>query len=875
MKLLRKVRAIFRRAKVNREMDAEMSAHIEMQTERNITAGVDPDEARYAALRQFGNVGSLQERAREQRGWVWLEQLSQDLRFGARSLRKQPGFTTVAVLTLAFGIGANTAIFSVFEAVLLKPLPYPNPGQLVTLTDLHQKGYIRAASFPNFADWREQNSVFQEIAAASSVSYNLAGDGEPERVLAQRVSAGFLPLLGISPGLGRWFTADEDRAGADRVAVISHGMWLRRFSGSSDVVGKRVILDSESYTVVGVMPDGFRTVAGGRFLSAVDTCELWTPLATDADKSPRGSVFLRVIGRLKPGVSLEGASGDMNAIAAGLAELHPSENAGFGIRVRDLHMDLAESARPAVWLLAGAVALLLMLVCANVANLFLVRAAARTGEMTVRAALGASRARIVRQLLTESALVAACGGGLGVVFGWWGVGLLRRFLPQNQVPLNAAEINITVIAFTLAVSLAAGLVFGLAPAWLSAKAGLNNALKNASKGAIGGGRGRLRHGLVVGEVALAFMLLTGAVLVAKSMEHLLKVDPGFRATNVLTMRLHLPGARYDASEKIRAFYDELLARLNALPGVESVGGVAALPMSGGISTWSFAIDGRPEPVGAMNYTDVQSATIDYFATLGIPLFRGRLFEEADHAGTSMVALINRQMVAKFWPGEDPVGRTIGLAGQTHTIVGVVGDVRHFGLSANVRPETYVPHTQRAERSMMLAVRAKSDSEALAGAIRAQIAQLDPTVPLADVRTLEAAVASTTSDSRALVLLLGVFAGAALVLAALGLYGVISFSVGNRTREIGIRVALGARNGDVRSMVVRQGLLLVFCGLVLGLMASAASSRLLADLLYEVKPMDPLTYLLVSIALAAVALLALALPAWRATKVDPVIALRAE
>jgi putative ABC transport system permease protein len=795
------------------------------------------------------------------------------MKFALRQLLKNPGFTAVAVLTLALGIGANTAIFSVFDAVLLKPLPYPEPERLVTLTERHQKDYTRGTSYPNFLDWREQNTACEELAAIQPVSFNLAGDGEPERVLAQRVTAGFFPVLGVKPLLGRWFTPQEDTSNAERVVVIGHGLWQRRFSGRTDILGQRMILNEQGYTIVGVMPAAFRSLTGNLYQPADRVREVWTPLATDTTRSPRGATFLRVIGRLKAGVTVEAASGDLNAIAGRLADQFPNVNAGFGLRVRGMHRDLGEQVWPVVWILMGAVALLLIIACANVANLFLVRSAARASEMSIRAALGASRAHIVRQLLTESALVAVSGGVLGIVFAWCGVALLRRFLPHGQIPLHAADVNLTVLGFTLVISLAAGVLFGLAPALHSAKGSLNDALKGAGKGMVGPTRGRLRHGFVVAEIALALMLLAGAGLVIKSLGQLLEVNPGFRAEHVLTMRVALPGAKYGEQAKSRAFFEQLLDRVKALPGVESVGGVSDLPMSGNISTSAFLIDGKPAPVGEMIYTDVQTATVDYFSTLSIPLLKGRLFNEADQSGAVAVAVINQQMASRFWPGEDPIGRTIRIGGQRYEIVGIVGDVRHFGLNANVRPETYLPHTQQTARTMTLAVRARSDGSALARDVRSQVAQLDANVPLADVRTLKAAVAGTTSDFRVIVFLLGAFACAALVLAALGLYGVISYSVAQRTREIGIRMALGAQATDVRRMVVKQGLWLAMLGLAVGLLASLASGRVLTSLLYEVKPTDPLTLLIVSATLLAIALLACLIPARRAARVDPMEALR--
>jgi putative ABC transport system permease protein len=798
-----------------------------------------------------------------------------DLKFAFRQLLKNPGFTAVAVLTLALGIGANTAVFSVFHAAMLKPLPYPDPDRLVTLTDWHKKGYTRGTSYPNFVDLRAQNTVCEEMAALSNTAYNLAGDGEPERVLAQRISAGFFPLLGVNPMMGRWFQPEDDRLNAARVAIISHGLWQRRFSGRADILGRAVILNEQIYTIVGIMPADFRTVTGNLYQSVDRPREVWTPLATDTTASGRGTVFLRMIGRLKPGITIDAAASELNTIAERLAQQFPNNNAGFGVRVRGMHRDLGEEIWPAVWILMGAVVILLAIACANVANLFLVRAAARAGEMTVRAALGASRSRIVRQLLTESALIAFTGGILGTILAWTGVDMLRRLVASGAIPIHVTNVNLVVLGFTLAISLGAGFIFGLAPALHAAKVNLNDALKGAARATGASARSRLRNVFVVAEVAFALTLLAGAGLVVKSLGHLLRVNPGFRPENLLTMRVHLPGAKYDEPMKSRVFYDALLERLQALPGVESVGAVSDLPMSGNISTSDFRIEGKPSSPGEMIYTDFQVATADYFSAMGISLLKGRLFSEQDHGQARAVALINEHMASKFWPSEDAIGQRIRIGGQRYEIIGVVGNVRHFGLSAAMRAETYVPHTQRAARSMMLAIRAKTDPMTLARDVRAQVTQLDPNLPLADVRTLKASVAGTTAEFRTITMLLSSFAFAALALAGLGLYGVISYSVAQRTREFGIRLSLGAQRGDVRFLVVRQGVVLTLIGLAIGLAVSFASGRVLTSLLYEVKATDPLTFATVSVVLVAIALVASLIPARRATRIHPMEALRYE
>ena len=822
-----------------------------------------------------------------------METLRQDVRFGLRSLLKRPGFTLVAVLTLALGIGANSAIFSVVNAVVLRPLPYAAPERLVALWgNLNQKGFEELElSAPEFADFRARGAhVFEDAAAYYEGGFNLTGAGEPERVRGVYATAGLFNTLGVAPSKGRAYTAEEDRPGSNDVVVISHSLWRRRFNSDPAVAGKSVMLDGRASTIVGVMPADFH-------FPDKDT-DIWKPAAFDADLlSPnnRGSHFMNAVARLKPGFTLERASEEVAALARAQGAENPNTyQRGFGASIRPLAEEVVgPSVRTSLFVMLGAVGLVLLIACANVANLLLARAASRRKEVAVRTALGAGRARIMRQLLTESVLLSLAGGAAGLVLALWGVDVLVALAPEGTPRVTEVGLDARVVAFTFGVSLLTGVVFGLAPALHASKVDLNESLKEGGRGTgESAGRGSLRGLLVVGEFALALVLLAGAGLLIKSFARVLGESPGFDARGVLTMRLVLPQTKYRSYEEHRAFYSNLFGRLRALPGVESVGANNLLPLNGNGGSRTFLIEGRPVPPGQSKPEEqLRFITPGYFASLRVPVLRGRDFDERDVQTAPRVAVVTRAMAERHWPGEEAVGKRIAYAGIARgqeqrpewiEVVGVVGDVRHRGLDLESKPEIYVPVYQPLfsnrpvpPLSLYVAVRTSGDAGALAASVRREVAAVDPEQPIANVRTMEERLAESVAQRRFNMTLLGVFACVALVLAGVGVYGVMAYAVSRRTHEIGIRVALGAQRGDVVRLVLRQGMWLALGGVGAGLAGAYAATRLMSGLLYGVSPTDPLTFAGVAALLAAVGLLACLVPARRATKVDPMVALRYE
>ena len=822
-----------------------------------------------------------------------METLRQDVRFALRTLLKRPGFTLVAVLTLALGIGANSAIFSVVNAVVLRPLPYAAPERLVALWgDLNQSGFEELElSAPEYADFRARGAhVFEDVAAFNVGGFNLTGAGEPERIQGVYATASLFPTLGVAPLRGRAYTAEEDRPGSDDVAVISHSLWRRRFGSDPAAVGKTVTLDGRPTTIVGVMPPDFR-------FPGHDT-DVWKPAAFDADLlSPnnRGSHFLSAVARLRPGFTLGRAREEVAALARAQGEENRNTYPrGFGASLRPLDEEVVgPSVRTSLFLMLFAVGALLLIACANVANLLLARAASRRKEVAVRTALGAGRARIMRQLLTESVLLSLAGGAAGLVLALWGVDLLVTLAPEGTPRVAEVGLDARVVAFTFGVSLLTGVVFGLAPALYASKVDLNESLKEGGRGGTeGASRGRLRGLLVVGEFALALVVLACAGLLVRSFARVLEERPGFDARGVLTMRLVLPESKYKSYDAHRAFYENLFARLRGLPGVEAVGANNLLPFNGSGGSRGFLIEGRPVPPGQPHPEEqLRFVTPGYFEALRVPLLRGRDLTERDVAGGTRVALVSRSMAERHWPGEEAIGKRFAYAnirrGSEHApewieIVGVVGDVKHRGLDIDPRPEIYVPVYQplftnrpTPPLSLYVAVRTKGDPAALAPSVRREVAAVDPEQPLANVRTMEERVAGSVAERRFNMTLLGVFACVALALAAVGVYGVMAYAVARRTHEIGVRVALGAQRGDVVRLVLRQGMWLALAGVGCGVALAYAATRLMQGLLYGVSPTDPLTFAGVSALLAAAALLACLVPARRATKVDPMIALRYE
>ena len=811
-----------------------------------------------------------------------MRTLFQDARYGLRVLRRQPAFTAVAVLALALGVGANTAIFSVVNAVLLRPFPFREQERLVGVWERNEQMDRVEVSPGNFADWRRHaGDTFEQIAALNFWSANLAGDGQPERLQGFQVSPALFPMLGVEPILGRTFTADEERPGSDSVVVLSHGLWQRRFAGDPGVLNRTLNVNGRDYAVVGVMPPDFQLHR---------RAELWSPFAPDERTlSNRLPHYLIVFGRLRAGVAPEQARGAMAALAEGMARQYPQTNAGWSANVVGLREQAVGNVEKPLLLLLGAVGFVLLIACANVANLLLARSASRAKEMAIRAALGAGRLRVVRQLLTESVMLALAGGLLGLLLAAWGVDLLVSNLPAGAAfSLPRAEqigIDSRVLAFTLAVSLLTGLVFGLAPALQATKADLGEGLKEGGRTSGAGAPGRrLRSALVVAEVALSVVLLVGAGLLVRSIVGLLGVDPGFDGEGVVTMRVTLPRAKYAEDAKAAAFFDQVLERLQSLPGVESAGATSQLPLGGSNASNGFQIDGQP-PLAPSERPTVPTRVVspDFFRTLRIPVVEGRAFSEADDAGAPRAVVVSQLLARKFFPDGSAVGRRIRSGegeGQLYTIVGVVGDVKHFGLSREPQATLYYTHKTDPGRSMVFTVRAQGGAaETLAPAMRREVLAVDADQPVFDVRTAREAVAQSVSLERSVAFLLSIFACVAMALAAVGIFGVMSYSVTQRTQEIGVRMALGARPADILRLFLRHGLALALAGAGIGLAGAFVLMRVLrslvAGLLYGVSATDPLTYAGVALALVAVALAACYLPARRATRVDPMEALRYE
>jgi putative ABC transport system permease protein len=816
-----------------------------------------------------------------------MENLLNDLRYGARMLLGNPGPSAIAVLALALGIGANTAIFSVVNAVLLKPLPYADAHRLVTVWgNLNREGLTKmTASVPEFNDYLERNQLFEHLAAYDWQSFNLTGDGNPERVIAARVTTSFFPVMGVTPALGRTFLDEEDRAGRDQVVIISHGLWQSRFAADPNIVGRTLTLNGRGYTVVGVMPAGFEFPF--RFM------KVWKPMAFTAEErseSERGSHFLNVIGRLKSDVTTQRAQSEMAAVGREIGSLHEGDYpSGYGVQVISLHEQTVGPARDALMILFVMVGFVLLIACANVANLLLVRATSRQKEIAIRLALGASRSRVMRQLLAESLLLAVVGGVAGLLLALWGVDLLIALGPDDLPRLKEVAVDGRALGFTFALSMLVGALCGLAPALGASKPDLTVSLKEGGKGAGADSRhGRLRSLLVVSEVTLALVLLVGAGLVIKSFIRLQQVDPGFSAEGVLSLRVLLPQEKYAEPARKRNFFTELTERVGALPGVEAVGAVTYLPLSGSINDRSFSIEGRSGMSGQSGDTlpgaDYIGISDNYFDVMRTPMIRGRSFVGAD-SRESAAAIINETMARRFWSDENPLGQRIRLGSQESpfpwmTIVGVVKDIHHSGLDAKVNPTIFVPYLQPrlpafAVGSMFLVARTSGDPKSLIAPVRTEVLGIDKDQPITNVDTMQQRLAESTAERRFHMFLFGTFAVVALVLAAIGIYGVMSYTVTQRTREIGIRMAVGAAPRDVLRLVIGQGMLMVLVGVALGLIGALGLTRLMSSLLFDVSATDAATFIVIALALMGTALLACYLPARRAMKVDPGVALRYE
>ena len=803
-----------------------------------------------------------------------MDTMLRDIRYGLRGMLKRPGFTLIALLALALGIGANTAIFSLVNAVVLRPLPYPDPDQLVWAWGNVRNGSNRASVSPlDFLDFRNQNKTFEQLAANVTIPLpaNLTGSGEPERLSASAVTGNYFQTLGVAPGLGRGFTLDNERPGSDQVTILSYALWQKRFAGNPGIVGQRIVLDGKSFEVLGVMP---------KDITFPLPAELWVPINFDSspDLKQRKAHFLRPIGRLKPGMTLAQAQADTDAISAQLAQQYPESNTGWNLRLESLHERLNGGSRVTLFILFGAVGFVLLIACANVANLLLVRAAARQKEVALRTALGASRARIVRQLITESLLLALIGGVLGTLLAAWGIDLLVT-LSGDTVPRTAnVKIDATVLAFTFVTSLLTGLLFGLAPAFRTLKLNLTEALKEGGRsGAEGAMRNRTRSLLVVFESAIAVVLLVGAGLLVRSLIALQNTNPGFDPGNVLTMRIDLPRAKYNSGDKAANFFQDLENRLAAIPGVETVGLITELPLSGQPNDIPFTVEGRP-PVASNDEFDADFRRVNehYFQALRIPLLRGRNFTEQEVRQADKVLIVSQQLVDQVFPNENPLGKRLltGLGDQPYEIIGVAGDIRHRSLQFQPFPAMYLPTRQPAWMNVVIRTQG-GDPLSIAGAVRNEVRAIDPEQPIAAMRPMDEWVATSVATPRYRTMLLALFAALAMVLAATGIYGVMSYSVAQRTHEIGVRMALGARQAQVLGLIIRQGMLLVVIGVVIGLAGAFALTRVMSSLLFGVGAKDPITFAIVAALLSVVALVACYLPARRATKVDPLEALRYE
>jgi putative ABC transport system permease protein len=805
-----------------------------------------------------------------------METWWRDVRYGARMLVRTPGFTAVAVLTLALGIGANTAIFSVLNAVLLRALPYPEADRLVFLTEWSEQVPQMSFSIANLKDVRDQNTVFESLVGYNGQNFVLTGEGSaPERVSGRQVTSPFLSVFRRQPVLGRGFRAEEDRPGAEGVAMLSEGFWERRFGRDPNVVGRRLLLNGEPFTVIGIVP---RDLHG-----SWKTVEVFTPLLRLEDRiggeNNRGNhPGIYVVARLQPGVGEDAARTELKAIAARLAEQHPSSNARQSMTLESLHDSFVGDLRPALLLLAGAVVLVLLIACANVANLLLARAGNRAKEIAVRGALGAQRGRIVRQLLTESVLLAVCGGALGIVLAYAGVRGLVATLPANVPRADEIRVDGIVLGFTALLAVATGLLFGLAPAWRTSRADVQETLRESGRGTPGPAHHRTRNALVVGQVSLALILLVGAGLLLRSFVRVMAADAGFRPEGVLTASVPLPDSRFPDEKRRAAAVRQVVERLRGLPGVTAAS--AALPLLGGWQS-SFRVEGRPDPLpGQAPSADITRATPGYFDAMGVPVREGRVFDERDHADAPKVAIVDETFVREQFGGASPMGKRIRFGSDSPDtpwmeIVGVVGHVKNYGVDEDSRVEVYLPFEQSPVFAAVLVVRAEGDPAALSGPMREALREVDPELPMYAVRTLEEIVSDRTAQRRLAVTLITVFAALALALAAVGIYGVMSYAVAQRTQEIGIRMALGAERREILRMVLRHGTLMAVSGVLLGLAAAFVLARLITSLLFQTSAADPPTFSLVPLLLIAVAVLACYVPARRATRVDPLVALRSQ
>lgn len=880
---LRRVVMLFRREQFDHDMDDEMRVHLELREKEYAQNGFSPEEAHMAARKNFGNALAIREVSHDSWGWSWLEHFAQDLRFAFRMFAKNPGFTAVAILTLALGIGANTAIFSVVYGVLLQPLPYKDASRLVVLNETTPKVGTVSVSYPNFLDWRAQSHDFSQMAAVHDVGFSLAGVTQPENISGEAVSPNFLSMIGVRPFLGRDFEASEEKPGTPPVLLLSYELWQSHMGSNRNAIGRTITLDGRSFTIVGVLPPNFRSL---------DKTDVMLPIGVWAtnnseeanDRGDRGDMI--VIGRLAPNITFAQARVEMEGIAARLAKEYPASNDQFGVALQSIRDSFAGDARPAILVLFGAVMFVLLIACANVANLFLVRGAARTKEIALRMAFGASRNRIIRQMLTESLVLALLGGVLGVALAIAGIRGITRLIPMDMLSGATVNLNGAVLLFAAGIVVLAAFIFGLAPAMHSTRPDVQAELKEGGRTAsASAAQNKLRGALATAEISLALILLVGAGLMMKSLYKLMSVNPGFRPDRVLNMEMDLRTQQYSKDPAILNFWQQVLDRVRALPGVESAATGTVVPLTGSHSRGDITVEGMALPTpGNFPHPDYHDVSPGFISTLGIPLLHGRTFADTDKQGAPLVGMVNARLAGQYWPNDNPIGKRFmfghpDLTGKKPpkwiTVVGVVGDMKLYGLANPSRLEVYVSSLQSPGNDMNLMVKSRIDPTALTLAIRGTVASIDKDQPIFAISTMNQLVSDSLGTRRITLILLGAFSGLALVLAGIGIYGVISYSVAQRTHEIGIRMALGAQHRNVLRMILRQGVKIAVAGVAIGVIVSLGLTQLMSSLLFSVSASDPLTFAGVAILLVLVAMLACYIPARRALRVDPMVALRYE
>jgi len=878
---LKKLWLLVTRKRFGSELDEEMRFHREQAEREFVAGGMMPESARYAAMRQFGNSTRVKEKSLEAVGFSF-ESVWQDLRYAVRQLRANLGFTAIITMTLGLSIGANSAIFSVIEGVLLKPLPYPHSEQIVRL-------FLTSAEYPkfplnpfDFLDFRARNKSFASMAAFTRDDMQLSGSGEPVQLSGFGITSGYFRVLGLKPQLGREFDFNAEIPGNGQQVILSNRLWRTRFEGAADIVGRKITLNMKPYTVIGVMPEGTEHPGNDyHSLPYGESVDVWWPFEFEGNSSQRGSHYIEGVARLKDGVQPAQANAEMNAMMAQLGREHEGDT-GWNVLVIPLYREVVGANQRMLWVLLGAVGMVLLIACANAANLLLARAAARQREVAVRLALGAPRRRLVRQMLTESLLISLLGGGLGAALAEGGVRALVALLPAGFPRAHDIHVNALVFAFTFLVSIATGVLFGLAPALQASRIDPKRGLYEGGRSSTGSARqGRLRNALVISEVSLACVLLIGAGLMLRSFLNQLHLNAGFKKDHVLTASLSLPQAVYKKETDIARFYDRLMANLSTLPGVESAGAGSDLPWTGyDENAGGFTIEGKKAPPHQEFHARYHMATPDYFRALGTPLVRGRFFTEADKDGAPYVVIVNQAMAVRYWPNEVVIGKRFTFADAPKekdwfTIVGVVADVKDKPSSPGAEPAFWWSHLQQPSPDMLVVIRASSDPRLLVDSLRDQVRRLDPSLAVADIRLMDQVADESIATPRFSFFLVGLFAGLAIVLAAIGTYGVISYSVSQRIPEFGLRLALGAPPGDVLRLVLAQAAQLAITGAVAGVIVALGLARVLRSLMYNVSPADPLTFTAVGLGVVAIALIACYLPARRATRTSPMIALRTE